>query len=456
MNRKKKVSWGIFLLISDVIIINLGIIFAFFLRYGGKIPPFNFQAYTSLSAFITIIYIFSLYVFDLYDREKLRESLEIFSAIFKAVTFAIFLVVALTFFIRFFSFPRTVFLLSWIILILFLFLERIFLIKIFPFEYPIQRVLIVGTDESALEIGRELGKKTELGYEVIGLIFTEEKKQSTKVNGFPIIGSVKKISNLVREYNIDRVIVASLTRHREIVEDLAEAENSFVRVEVIPELYEIFIGKVDHRLISDIPLIELTKEPTPGWIKMIKRLIDIILALFLLVLSSPLILIAALMVKINSPGPVFFHQERVGFEERIFNVYKYRTMIKDAESETGPVLATEDDPRITSAGRILRKFRIDELPQLFNILRGDMSFIGPRPERPFFVKTFSSKIPGYRERYRVRPGITGLAQISGTYATTPRNKLKYDLIYIYNQSLFLDLKIFIKTINVVLTGKGAR
>jgi lipopolysaccharide/colanic/teichoic acid biosynthesis glycosyltransferase len=164
----------------------------------------------------------------------------------------------------------------------------------------------------------------------------------------------------------------------------------------------------------------------------------------------------ALAIKLKSPGPALYTQQRVGKNQKTFTLYKFRTMVENAETATGPVLAQDGDDRITGVGRFLRKYRLDELPQVFNVLKGDMSFVGPRPERPFFVKRFNKSIPGYSERFKVKPGVTGLAQVNGSYATTPGNKLKYDLIYIYNQSIFLDLKIFLSTIKVVLTASGSR
>ncbi|MBI5230681.1 MAG: sugar transferase, partial [Coriobacteriales bacterium] len=179
-------------------------------------------------------------------------------------------------------------------------------------------------------------------------------------------------------------------------------------------------------------------------------------SLVLLILLSPVLIAATIAILVTSGLPVIYWQERVGRSMRMFRIYKFRTMVKDAEKLSGPVLATDDDPRITRVGRFLRTYRIDELPQLVNILRGDMSFVGPRPERPYFVEQHVRDIPGYRERFHVKPGVTGLAQVSGGYATTAERKLKYDLIYMYHQDLTMDLRIIVDTLQVVLTGKGAR
>jgi len=263
------------------------------------------------------------------------------------------------------------------------------------------------------------------------------------------------VTRLIRDHEIERIIIASPVALRELVEDLALSEETDVRVDVIPELYEIFIGTVD-TVVGDIPLMVLTRAATPSWYGAAKRLIDVVGSIFLLVLLSPILILAAVSILISSGSPVFFTQERIGRGMKPFEVIKFRTMVRDAEKVTGPVLATEDDPRVTRLGRVLRKFRIDELPQLVNILRGEMSFVGPRPERWHFIEEYLETIPGYRERFKVKPGATGLAQVNGSYATTPERKLKYDLIYMYHQSLLMDLQIVFETLRVVLTGRGAR
>jgi lipopolysaccharide/colanic/teichoic acid biosynthesis glycosyltransferase len=202
--------------------------------------------------------------------------------------------------------------------------------------------------------------------------------------------------------------------------------------------------------------MQITRSSVPKWFASVKRVADVVFALMLLVLLSPVLLLAALAILASMGTPVVFRQERTGRDLRPFAVYKFRTMVRNAEQLSGPVLAEADDPRITPVGRFLRTYRIDELPQLVNILKGDMSFVGPRPERPYFVEQFLKEIPGYRERFRVHPGVTGLAQVMGGYATTPERKLKYDLIYMYHQSLAMDVQIVLETLRVVLTGRGAR
>jgi exopolysaccharide biosynthesis polyprenyl glycosylphosphotransferase len=202
-------------------------------------------------------------------------------------------------------------------------------------------------------------------------------------------------------------------------------------------------------------LIEVRENPNEPVERIMKRGFDLILSTLILILAAPLFVLVAIATFIGSPGPVFYLQERIGYQGRAFKLIKFRTMIPDAERETGEKLADKNDPRVTRVGALLRRFRIDEIPQFINVLKGDMSFVGPRPERPLFVRNFIKTLPGYSERHKVKPGITGLAQVRGYYDTSVENKLKYDLAYIYNQSFSLDLMILLETIKTVLIRPGS-
>lgn len=448
--------WQAISILADVFFINISIIAAFLVWFGGKLPPFNFQPYVNLAVFITLIQIIFLYIHDLYKPERTEGLSSILNSIVPAVTIGTLLTASLTFFARFFSFPRAVFLLSWIFLIVLLTGWRILGALVLKIDWPEQRILVVGTGELAKQVIIELEDRKEWGYRVIGAVGRKTAQVGRHIGNSKVVGMVTDIVPLLKDNQVDRVIVTTPIRQREFLEDLARSSEAEIKVEIVPDLYEILIGRVDYSLLSDIPLIELTQDPVPGWVSFLKLSADMLGAITLIILLAPVMAVIAFLVKMTSPGPIIFTQERVGRSRRNFHVYKFRTMVQNAEAITGPVLAGAGDARVTPLGGFMRRYRFDELPQLFNIIKGEMSFVGPRPERPFFVSQFMKVIPGYAERFKVKPGLTGLAQVSGSYATTPANKLKYDLIYIYHQSLFLDLKIIFSTIRVVLTASGSR
>jgi exopolysaccharide biosynthesis polyprenyl glycosylphosphotransferase len=250
------------------------------------------------------------------------------------------------------------------------------------------------------------------------------------------------------------IVVPSEQDQQKVFSQVFQAAKRGTGVYALPSPYEILFGRLKYFTFNDLPLLELKLDPPSDFYANLKRLTDILFATLMLVIMSPVICAAALAIKLTSKGPVFYTQTRVGLEGKTFKIFKFRSMIKNAEAGTGPILASQDDPRITTIGKFLRQTRIDELPQLINILKGDMSFVGPRPERPTFVNEFEQTVPWYKERCRVRPGVTGLAQVRGNYASSVETKLKYDLAYLSNQSLALDLQILARTIKTVLTKSG--
>lgn len=452
----EKWAWVILSLGMDALVFNFGIVLAFLVRFVGALPAINFQAYANQALIFTLIQVGCFFLYDLYNVQRPSTGFKIFESVIKAVTMASILDVTATFFSRYFTFPRPVFLLAWLLNIILLSGWRLLGTRLLKIKWPQRNILLVGCTDQGRELHRNLTAMKSWGYNVVGFVDKDPECRSDEFDGAKFLGGVKDIEKIVENGKVDQIIITSPVGHREIVEELARANESQVRVDVIPDLYEIFIGDIDLNLLGDIPLIELTKEPAPQWIKISKRASDIFISATVMLVTLPILLIAMVLIKLSSSGPVLYFQERVGRGGKIFRLYKLRTMVHNAELDTGPVFASEDDPRITPLGRFLRMARVDEIPQLFNVIKGDMSFIGPRPERPHFVKNFVSQMPEYAERFQIKPGITGLAQVSGEYATTARNKLKYDLMYIYHQSLLLDLKIFAKTIKVILTSRGAR
>lgn len=313
-----------------------------------------------------------------------------------------------------------------------------------------RRVLVVGAGKVGHLVAETLESQ---GYEVVG--FADDPSAPFLTNGWPLLGDRDSVPRLVREHRIDRVIVTyAPTWQEQLVGQLMQNQPE-VQVSVVPSHYESLLRTPRVGSFGGVAVANLTEPRGRIW-DWAKRLIDVACAAAALILLSPVLLFTAAMVKLSSPGPVLYIQERVGKAGRVFRLLKFRTMRDNAESETGPVLSSgKTDARLTRIGGVLRRYRLDELPQLWNVLRGDMSLVGPRPERPCFVQVFTAQTPLYNLRHEVRPGITGLAQVHGGYLTDSRDKLRFDLIYLAHRSLWLDLKILAMTARVVLHSEGS-
>lgn len=317
---------------------------------------------------------------------------------------------------------------------------------------------IVGYNEKAKEVHDQISEHPALGLDVEAYAAVDPNNVGKFYKGIEVVGTVNNIVEIVNQVNSKEVIIALEKEDHELLVDvISKLEHSEVGLKIVPDLYEILSGQARTSQIYGMPLIDIMPELMPEWEKKLKRLLDVVTSFIILFVTLPANLIASVAIKLNSKGPVFFKQERSGMNGSVFKMLKFRSMYEDAEKHTGPVWSPKDDPRITAVGKIIRKVRIDEIPQMFNVLRGEMSIVGPRPERPFFVEKLSEEIPYYKRRLKVRPGITGWAQVKHKYDESVEDvkiKLRYDLFYIENMSLRMDFKIIIRTIFVVLFGKG--
>ena len=322
-----------------------------------------------------------------------------------------------------------------------------------------ERVLVVGTGDTARKVARQILDQHEFAYRVIGFIDDDAARIGERIVNPAIIGTPVDIDRLIALHHVDRIIVGLSDRRGKLpVAELLRAKMAGIRVEDATTTYERVTGKI---LIDDL---------RPSWLifsdgfrvsratRLMKRAIDLILSLTLALITLPLMLITALLVFLEDGRPILYRQERTGESGRTFVLSKFRSMRKDAEKGGTPIWATDGDNRVTRVGRFIRKTRLDELPQLWNVLRGDMSFVGPRPERPFFVAQLAEDIPFYQQRHAVKPGLTGWAQVKYRYGSSREDameKLRYDLYYIKHLSVFFDLTIVFDTVKVVLFRKGA-
>jgi len=319
--------------------------------------------------------------------------------------------------------------------------------------------IIVGSSKLTAEMLQNIKRAPALGYDIKGVIPTDSDSNKKTIEGIKMLGSVTNLHIIIEKYRITDILIALEFKEEEEIFKLVSAAGSFdVDFSILPGPADVLSGRMMFNHLYGFPMIRILAEPIPPWEKNVKKMIDIVVSLMTIIVFSPLFLIVAAAIKLDSRGTVLYVQERVGFRGRIFNLYKFRSMVENAEEISGPVWAGINDTRITRVGRILRKTRIDELPQIYNILKGNMSLVGPRPERPFFVEQLKKKIPYYQLRQKIKPGLTGWAQIKHRYDRSlddVREKLKYDLYYIENMSLNMDFKIIIATIFVVLGRKGA-
>ncbi|NIP53057.1 MAG: hypothetical protein GWN67_13380 [Phycisphaerae bacterium] len=411
------------LFLINIILINASFLLSFLFRYGLPFPEYNFTPYKKSFIFLSVIYISALSFFRVY-KSRFKDSWDLFKRIFLGLSVGTLLSVAFvyTFRTKWGAFPTSIFILSFFINLILIFKLNRDILKVL--KKVRKNAVIIGEGQ----VDDIIGKRT-----VVKRIKVDEIKQ------------------LVKGYDIDEIVICErIQREKDLNLLIFLIKKLKCEVVFSPSVY---VKLLPERINGEDSLHFLNtfigrKRDTEEFFM---RSLDILGSLAILFISAPISVLSALLIKSTSLGPVLYKQERVGKDGKVFTLYKFRTMVKDAEKKVGPTLASRDDPRITKVGKFLRTTRLDELPQLFNVLRGDMSLVGPRPERPHFVKLHKS----LRElRLTVRPGITGLAQIRSFYDLKPKHKIKYDYLYIQQRSLLLNLYTLVKTIPVIFSKKG--
>lgn len=478
-------KWILILLAGDIVAYSLGIILGTLLLVDPYMPkspgPWGFLViYSTPFTLIGLTYLAVFYIADLYDYQKDFRNWKNVGQIVFATLLGTVLVITLFYFPFGVFVGRTLLIIEFFTFMGLLVLWRVTFSGLALPERLQRRLLIVGAGNCGTQLLKAIQARPLSGIKAIGFIDDDPRKLGKEINGLPVLEDSSRLSELVQERQINLVALA-ITHEKppQLLRELMKIDFSGCQVLDMPSLYEFLAGKIPVEHISDIWFYFSSCQNSKFYYRRMKNLGDILLAVFYLILVSPLFLVIPLVIKLDSPGPVFFRQERLGRDGKPFWIIKFRTMVEDAE-QGRPQWASQDDPRITRVGRTLRKLRLDELPQLLNILRGEMSFIGPRPERQEFVNTFQQLVPVFRQKrlgpdapeirvcdyveqvphysYRllVKPGMTGWAQVMYPYAASQeetQEKLKYDLYYIKNMGFFLDLAILLKTIRIVLFGQ---
>jgi Undecaprenyl-phosphate glucose phosphotransferase len=324
---------------------------------------------------------------------------------------------------------------------------RRYLERLWAAGYNVRRVLVAGAGELGRAVAETLSAHRELGYRVLG--FLDDTPDHPSPAGLPVLGTLEQAAEVARQTGADQIYVAlPLEDHAKLVGLIKAVSNECLDIKVVPDLVQYATIKAALEDLDGIPIISLNEVPLRGWNSMVKRVMDVVIGFAaLIVLALPFAVTALLIKLFGGKGPILLRQERMTLDGRTFQIFKFRTMVDEAEKDTGPVFASSEDPRRTPIGGWLRRFNLDEFPQLINVVRGDMSLVGPRPERPPFVAQFKKQIPQYMLRHRVKSGITGWAQVNGWRGNTSIEKrIEYDLYYIENWSLLLDIKILILTL----------
>jgi exopolysaccharide biosynthesis polyprenyl glycosylphosphotransferase len=451
---------------TDLATVSVAYCLAYLLRFRFEIVPITkgiapIGVYLSFLPVALALWFFASWANGLYHPQRKHFFIDEALAVAKSGSLATLFLIALTFFYRDYSFSRVMLLLFWGASIMMASLGRAGIIVAVRVRrrrgHNLSEAIIVGAGELGHAVAQKIAELPQLGLRVAG--FVDEHPPTAPPDGpaAPYLGRIDDLPELVRTHNAAQVFFA-LPResHADLERGLALIGQEMIDILIVPDILQFVLLRAGLESLDGIPMINLAETPLSGWYAPVKRATDIVFSVFGLVILSPLLAAIAAAIKFTSPGPIFYRQERISLDGSLFDMFKFRSMRVDAEAETGAVWATPNDPRRTGFGAFLRRTSLDELPQLFNILKGEMSFVGPRPERPVFVDQFREKIPRYMLRHKVKCGLTGWAQVNGWRGNTSIEKrIEYDIYYVENWSLSFDVKILWLTLKTGFIHKHA-
>lgn len=455
-------------ILNDLVVNSLSFLLAYYIRFHTDLfPPVSditpsIQVYLPFLLYINVIWLIVFKENKLYEPKRGSSRVNEFITIIKSVTISVIIFTGILFFYRGNSYSRLVVFNLWVINIILLQISRTFVRSYLSWlrsrGYNLRHIIIVGAGDVGKQLAAKIKSHSALGYNVVGFLDDLPSKIGQSFEGVEVLGICDDLVAIATEKSIDEVMVAlPLRAHEKMLHMVNICHKEGWRVRIVPDIFSVITHQAAIDELDGIPLIGLDKTAleTMGN-RFLKRLEDIILSSIIILLISPVFLIVTVLVKLSSKGSVFYKQERLGIDNKPFMMYKFRSMCIDAEKESGPVWAVEADPRRTKIGTFLRATSLDELPQFFNVLKGDMSLVGPRPERPHFVRQFKEEIARYMQRHHVKAGITGWAQVNGWRGNTSiQKRIEHDIYYIENWSLSLDIKIILMTVWKGFINKNA-
>ena len=451
------------LIVSDLIMLRLAFVLAYHFRAVSDTrpdqptePP---STYDDLALLCVLVIMVVFAIRRLYIPRRGFGRVDLLYQVAAAVSIGWLAALSVTFFVYRALEPPRLMLVYWALLSIGLvWLSRVVLDALLREAHrrgrDLERVLIVGEGEQAQLVEAKINAAPELGYEIVG--FVGNNGLTARVE--PVLGGIAEVPRIVREQGVGEVIIASTgISHPDLVDLIAGCTQQRVDIKIFPDIFELMAREVETSELTGLPLMRVRDVTLRGWMRFLKRALDVAVSWALLVVLSPWLLFMALLVKLTSPrGPILYVQERVGLDGKPFYMLKFRSMRPDAEAESGPVWAVPNDPRRTRLGEIIRRFSLDEFPQLINVFLGEMSLVGPRPERPEFVAQFANLVPRYRERHMEKAGMTGWAQVNGLRGQTSIvERTEYDLFYVETWSLAFDIKILLKTLAAVIRDRNA-
>ena len=465
MIRQNQRFFNLALVLIDIVVIMFSLVLAWFVRFESNLLIHESNlgfGYYMLSLLLIIPLYLSLYsVLGLYKPQRTKSIISLPINIIKANIIGLLMLVSFLFIVEQLDYSRYLLAMFAIFSTLFSIIERVIFRQSLRFirskGFNIKYVLMVGAGVLGEQVATKLNQREYLGYSIIGFLDDNIKKGHVIADS-KVIGTINDLCDVILTNQVDKVIITISPRHSVLLECIIDmCERYGVKAEIVPDYYRYLPAKHYIDMIDDIPIIDIRYVPLDNsFKKVMKRISDLILAMVGIIILSPVLFLTAIIIKLSSKGPVIFKQERIGLNRKKFVMYKFRSMqIQDNEDENHQ-WTVKDDPRTTKFGSFIRKTSIDELPQLFNILKGDMSLIGPRPERPYFVEKFREEVPEYMIKHHVRPGMSGWAQVHGWRGNTSiKKRIEFDIYYVENWTLFLDIKIFVMTLIKGFVNKNA-